>query len=150
MQVATLASPLEGREKNFFLTSFFHRMSAMAMLRQLTFQYSSSLAFHTFHDFLDILRLDSHFFQSCAKMIEEQVEVRVVQSVLSGAGMSSMHIFPCIHSSAEEHGNEHGLPGPEVRHVNSLKKLAQVVILQDLVIEEFSSSLDRATSPDQV
>jgi hypothetical protein len=60
------------------------------------------------------------------------------------------HIFPCIHPSAEEHGNEHSLPGPEVRHVNSFKEMAQAIILQDFVVEEFCSSLDSATSPDQV
>jgi hypothetical protein len=120
----------------------------MAILRQLTFQYGSSLAFQTFHDFLGILRLDSHFFQSCAKMLEEQVEVRIVQTVISGAGMGVMNILPCIHSSGEEHGNEHSLPGPEVRHVNSVKELAQAIILQDFLVEEFRSSLDSATSPD--
>jgi hypothetical protein len=125
-------------------------MSEMAIFRQLTLQYGSSLAFQTFHDFLGILWLDSHFFQSCAKMLEEQVEVRIVQTVISGAGVGVMNILPCIHSSAEEHRNEHHLPGPEVRHVNSLEELAQAIILQDLVIEEFSSSLDSAASPNQV
>jgi hypothetical protein len=42
------------------------------------------------------------------------------------------------------------LAGPEMRHVNSLKELAQAIILQDLVVEEFSSILDSATSPDHV
>ena len=83
-------------------------------------------------------------------MLEEQVEVRIVQTVISGVGMGVMHILPCIHSSAEEHGNEHNLPGPEVRHVSSLKELAQAIILQDLVVEHFSSGLDSATSPDQL
>ena len=83
-------------------------------------------------------------------MIEEQVEVCLVQTVVSRVGMGVMNIFPCIHSSAEEHGNEHSLPRPEVRHVSSLKEMAQVVIMQDLVIEEVSRSLDSPTSPDQV
>lgn len=83
-------------------------------------------------------------------MIKEQVELGLVQTVLSRAGMGVMHIFPRIHPSAEEHGNEHGLPRPEVRHVNSLKEMSQVVIMQDLVIEEGSRSLDSLTSPDQI
>jgi hypothetical protein len=116
----------------------------------LLVQYGSSLAFQTFHDFLGILRLDSHFFQGYAKVLEEQVEVRIVQTVISGAGMGVRNTFPCIHSSAEEHGNEHSLSGPEVCHVNSLKEIAQAIIMQDLVVKEFSSSLDGATSPDQV
>src|SRR2546428_10643856 len=70
----------------------------------LLVQYGSSLAFQSFHDFLGILRLDSHFFQGDAKVLEEQVEVRVVQTVISGEGMGVMNTFPCIHSSAEEHG----------------------------------------------
>ena len=32
-------------------------------------------------------------------------------------------------------------------HVNSLKEMAQAIIMQDLVVEEFSSSLDGAPSP---
>jgi hypothetical protein len=112
--------------------------------------FSTSLAFHTFHDFLGILRLDSHFFQGCAKVLEEQVEVRIVQTVISEAGVSFTNIFPCIHSSSEEHGNEHSLSGPEVCHVNSLKEMAQAIIMQDLVVEDLSGSLDSATSPDQV
>jgi hypothetical protein len=118
--------------------------------RQANAQIAQTLAFKTFHDFLDILRLHSHFFQSCAKMLKEQVKMHILQTVISGAGMSVMNILPCMHSSAEEHGNEHGLPGPEVHHVNSLKELAQAIILQDLVVEEFSSILDSATSPDHV
>jgi len=76
--------------------------------------------------------------------------VCIVQTVISGPGMGVTDIVPCIHSSAEEHGNEHSLPGPEVRHVNSFKEMAQAIILQDFVVEEFRSSLDSATSPDQV
>jgi len=64
------------------------------------FQYGSSLTFQTFHDSLGILRLDSRFFQGCAKVPEEQVEVRIVQTVISGAGMGAMNFCPCIHSSA--------------------------------------------------
>jgi hypothetical protein len=62
-------------------------------------------------------------------VLEEQVEVRIVQTVISGTGMGVTNIFPCIHSSAEEHGNQHSLPGPEVRHVNSFKEMAQAIIL---------------------
>jgi hypothetical protein len=63
--------------------------------------------------------------------------------------MGITNIFPCIHSSAEKHGDQHSLPGPDVRHVNSFKEMAQGIILQDFVIKEFRSSLDGATSPDQ-
>lgn len=83
-------------------------------------------------------------------MLEEQVEVCLVQTVVSRVGMGVVHIFPRIHSSAEEHGNEHSLPRPEVRHVNALKEMTQVVIMQDLVIEEGSRSLDSLPSPDQL
>ena len=71
-------------------------------------QYGSSLAFQTFHDFLGILRLDPHFFQGYTKVPEEQIEVRIAQTVISGPGMGVMNTFPCVHSSPEEHGNEHG------------------------------------------
>lgn len=87
--------------------------------------YGSSLAFQTFHDFIGILRLDPHFFQGYTKVPEEQIEVRIAQTVISGPGMGVMNTFPCIHSSPEEHGNEHSLSGPEVCHVNSLKEIAQ-------------------------
>src|ERR1039458_8353230 len=63
--------------------------------------------------------------------------------------MGVMNVFAGIHSSAEEHGNEHNLPGPEVRHVYSFKERAQIIILQNFAIEEFRSSLDSATSTDQ-
>src|SRR5271169_2244238 len=63
--------------------------------------------------------------------------------------MGVMNIFAGIHSSAEEHGNEHNLPGPEVRHVCSFKETAQLIILQEFAIEKFRSSIDGATSPDQ-
>jgi len=42
--------------------------STMTLLIILCVQYGPSLAFQTFHDFLGILRLDSRFFQSCAKV----------------------------------------------------------------------------------
>jgi hypothetical protein len=118
--------------------------------QSLCVQYGSSSAFQTFNEFLGILRLDSHFFQGCAKVLEEQVEVCMVQTVISGPGMSVTNAFPCIHAAAEEHGNQHNLPGPEVRHVSSFKEMAQAIILQDFVVEEFRSSLNSATSPDQV
>jgi hypothetical protein len=76
--------------------------------------------------------------------------VRIVQTVISRAGVGVMNISSCIHSSAEEHGNEHSLSGPEVCHVSSLKEIAQAIIIQNPVVEEFSSGLDGATSPDQV
>ena len=42
----------------------------------LLVQYGSSLAFQSFHDFLGILRLDSHFFQGDAKVLEEHRSAR--------------------------------------------------------------------------
>ena len=47
--------------------------------RKISFiQYSSSLTHQAFPDYLGILRFDSHFFQGCAEMQEELVEVRVI------------------------------------------------------------------------
>jgi len=40
-----------------------------------------------FPDFLGILGLDSHLFQDCAKALKEQVEVRIVLTVISRLGM---------------------------------------------------------------
>jgi hypothetical protein len=82
-------------------------------------------------------------------VLQEQVEVRTVQTLISEPAVGVINIFPGIHSSAEEHGNEHNLPGPEVGHVYLFKEMAQIIILQNFVIEEFRSSLDSATSPDQ-
>jgi len=82
-------------------------------------------------------------------MMEEQIEVSIVQTFISGPGMGITNILPCIHSTAEKHGNQHSLPGPDVRHVNSFKEMAQAIILQDFVIEEFRCSLDSAMPPDQ-
>ncbi len=42
-----------------------------ARLRRLTLQHGSSLAFETSYDLLGIFRLDSDFFQRCAKMVEK-------------------------------------------------------------------------------
>ena len=111
-------------------------------------QYGRSLALQTFHDFFGIFRFHSHLFQSFAKVLQEQVEVCIIQTKISGPGVGIMNILAGIHSSAEEHGKEHNLPGPEVRSVYSFKEMAQIIILQNLVIEEFRSSLDSATSPD--
>jgi hypothetical protein len=63
-------------------------------------QHGSSLAFKTFHHLLGILRLDSNFFQGCAKMLDEQVKVPIVQTFISGPGMGVTNILPCIYSSA--------------------------------------------------
>ena len=46
-------------------------------------QHGTSLAFKTFHDLLGILRLDSNFFQGCAKVLEKQIKVPVVQTFIS-------------------------------------------------------------------
>jgi hypothetical protein len=59
--------------------------------------------------------------------------VRIVQTVISGPGMGVMNIFAGIHSSAEEHGNEHNLPGPDVPHVYSFKKKARIIIVKTLL-----------------
>src|SRR5271167_1720934 len=116
----------------------------------LLVQYGCSLALQTFHDFLGIFRFHPHLFQGCAKVLQEQIEVRIVQTLISGQGMGVMNIFAGIHSSAEEHGNEHNLPGPDVPHVYSFKEMAQIIILQNFAIEDFRSSLDSATSSDQL
>lgn len=111
-------------------------------------QYGRSPALQTFHDFFGIFRFHSHLFQGCAKVFQEQVEVRIVQTMISGPGVGIMNVFAGIDSSAEKHGKEHNLPGPEVRCVYSFKEMAQIIILQNFGIEEFGSSLDRAASPD--
>jgi hypothetical protein len=53
-------------------------------------QNSLSPSFQQFRDFLSIFRLDSHFFQGCAKVLKEQVEVSIVQALISGLGMREM------------------------------------------------------------
>ena len=73
--------------------------------------------------------------------------MRIGQTAISKSGMGVTNIFPCIHSSSEKHGNEHRLPGSEVHHVNSLKEMAQVIILRDLVVEDFGSRLDNVLPP---
>ena len=60
-----------------------------------------SLAFQRFHNFLGVFRFDPHLFERGAKVLEEQVEVRIVQTVNSGFGMCATNIFAGIHSSAE-------------------------------------------------
>jgi hypothetical protein len=112
-------------------------------------QNRPSLPFQKFHDFLGIFRLDSHFFQGGAKVLEEQVEGRIVQTVTSGLGMGDVNIFAGVHSSAEQHGNEHQLPGAEVRHVSLSKEVAEVTILQNLLAEDFRSGVDHLMSANQ-
>jgi hypothetical protein len=63
--------------------------------------------------------------------------------------MRLMDIFACIRGwTAEEHGNEHSLPCAEVRHIGSLKEVAEAIICQDFVVEGFRGSPDGTTSPD--
>jgi hypothetical protein len=65
--------------------------------------------------------------------------------------MGTMNIFACIHnSSTEEHGNEHTLPGVEVRHIGAFKERAEAFIGQDFVVERFRGSPDGAPSADEV
>jgi len=71
----------------------------MAILRQLRFQYSSPLAFQTFRVFSAFSGL-TPTSSELRENAEEQVEVRIVQTVISGAGMGVMNILPYIHSSA--------------------------------------------------
>jgi hypothetical protein len=101
-----------------------------------------------FMTFSALFRLDSHFLQRSAKVLEEQVEMRFAQTVISGPGMRAMNLFACVHSTAEEHGNEHNLPGAEVRHVSLLKEVAKAIILQNLLVEPFRGSLDNLMSAD--
>jgi hypothetical protein len=112
-------------------------------------QHGRSLALQTVHNFLSIFRLDSRLFQGIAKVLQEQVEVGIVETVISGPAMSFVNISAGMDSSTEEHRNEHNLAGPEVRHVYSFKEMAQIVIVLNFAVEEFRSSLDGATSPDQ-
>jgi hypothetical protein len=61
-----------------------------------------------------------------------------------------MNIFAGMDPSAEQHGNEHDLPRPEVRHVDSFEEMPQTLVLQKFAIEEFRRSLDSVTSSDQL
>ena len=58
--------------------------------------------FQKFYDLLCLFRIDAHFFQSFAKVREKQIEVRVVQPVVSDPCMSLMDILPCIHDLTPE------------------------------------------------
>jgi len=60
--------------------------------------------------------------------------------------MGITNIFPCVYRCSEEHGNEHSLTRSEVRHISSFKKVPQVLILQDSVIEALRGSLDGSRS----
>ena len=61
--------------------------------------------------------------------------------------MRDMDVFAGVHSSAEEHGNDHSLPGAKVGHISFDEELAEVIILQNLVVEAFRCSLDCLMSP---
>lgn len=115
----------------------------------LSIQDSFAPFFQQFRDLLNIFRLHSDFFQSSAKVLDKQVEVRGFHTVISGLGMRNMNVFAGVHSSAEEHGKEHNLPGAKVRHVSFCEEPAEVIILQNLVIEAFRRSLDCLMSADQ-
>ena len=63
--------------------------------------------------------------------------------------MGVMNIFASVHASAQEHGNEHDLPGAEVRHVSFFKEVTEAIILENSLIKAFRSSLNSLTSADQ-
>jgi anti-sigma regulatory factor (Ser/Thr protein kinase) len=86
-------------------------------------QNRASFAFQQFQDHFGVLRLDPHFLQSCAEVLDKHVDVRMVETMTSGQRMGATDIFACIYSTAEEHGNKHNLPGTEVRHVRSSKEV---------------------------
>ena len=75
--------------------------------------------------------------------------MRIVETVISGPTVSVMNIFAGMDPSAEQHGNEHYLPRPQVHHVDSFKEMTQILIFQKFAIEEFRCSLDCAASSDQ-
>jgi hypothetical protein len=112
--------------------------------------YRSSFFFQELYDFLCIFGFHSDFYQGRVKMFQEQVEVRLGQTMISGSGMDFMKILPGIHTPAQDHGNEHDLPRPQVRHVYPLKKMMQFLILRNLFIEEFRGSSNRFTSSDHL
>jgi hypothetical protein len=63
--------------------------------------------------------------------------------------MSIMDILAGVHdSAAEEHGNEHTLPGTDVGHIASFKEVLEAIVCQDLIVETLRSSPDGAISPD--
>jgi hypothetical protein len=116
----------------------------------LLVDYRRSFSLQEFYDFLRIFGFHSDFYQGRVKMLQEQVKVRLSQTMISGSGMDFMKILPGIHTPAQYHGNEHDLPRPQVRHVYSFKKLAQFLILRNFLVEQFRGSTNRLTSPDQL
>jgi hypothetical protein len=112
--------------------------------------YRRSFSLQEFYNFLRIFGFHSDFYQGCVKMLQEEIKVRLVQTMISGSSMHFMKIFPGIHTPAQDHGNEHDLPRPQVRHVYSFKKMAQFLILRNFLVEQFRCSNNRFTSPDQL
>jgi hypothetical protein len=108
-----------------------------------------SFSLQEFYDFVGVFGLHPDFYQGRLKMFQEQLKVRFVQTMISGPGMDFMKIFPRIHPPAQDHGNEHDLPRPQVRHVHSFKKMAQFLILRNFLVEQFGGSTNRLPSPDQ-
>jgi hypothetical protein len=116
----------------------------------LLVDYRRSFSFQEFYDFLCIFGFHPDFCQGRVKMLQEQVKVRVIQTMISGSGMDFMKIFPGIHTPAQYHGDEHNLPRAQVRHVYSFKIMAQFLILRNFLVEQFRGSGNRFTSPDQL
>src|SRR5712692_4676190 len=88
-------------------------------------QDRGAFAFQKFYHLLCALRFHSHFVECCAKVLEEGIKMRIVQSLLPRLRVSGSHLLAGIYnSSAQKHGNEHTLPGIQVLHVGCFEKVA--------------------------
>ena len=76
--------------------------------------------------------------------------MRIVETVISGPAVGVTNIFAGMDPSAEQHGNEHNLPRPQVRQVDSFEEMPQILVLHKFAIEEFRGRLDCATPPDEL
>jgi hypothetical protein len=112
-------------------------------------QNGRAFAFQELHNFFQFIGFDFYFRQRIAKMFQENIEVRPVQSLYARLRMGSANIFTRVHDLAsQEHGDKHALPGVQVFHVRSLEKMAELFISQDSPVERFSGRPDGAPPPD--
>src|SRR5207245_1124937 len=113
-------------------------------------QDGGAFAFQTFYHLLRALRFHSHFIECCAKVLEEGIKMRIVQSLLPRLRMSGSDLLAGIYdSSAQKHGNEHTLPGVQVLHVGCFEKVTQSLIRFDSSVEGFRGRPNRESSTDQ-
>jgi hypothetical protein len=109
-----------------------------------------ALAFQRLDNFRGIFRLHSDFFESIAKVFEKEVEVLMGHALIPGQGVGIANVLARIYPSTEEHGDEHNLPGAEMRHVSLRKEAAESFVLENFLIETLGRGLDGLLSADQV